>query len=131
MTQEAEIAAKRPVVAVVDDDMAVCSSLKFALELEGFAVRIFYSGAELLHAGNFSSCSCFVIDHRMPGMTGLELIGKLRDCNVWTPAILLVSDPNDALRARAAADAIPVVEKPLFGNILVERIREACAGHQP
>ncbi len=48
MTPEAEIAAKRPVVAVVDDDMAVCSSLKFSLELEGFAVRIFYSSAELL-----------------------------------------------------------------------------------
>jgi two-component system response regulator FixJ len=110
---------------------AVCSSLKFSLELEGFAVRIFYSGAELLDAGNFIGCSCFVIDHRMPGMSGLELIEKLHDCNVWTPAILLVSDPNAAIRARAALDDVPVVEKPLFGNTLVERIREACARHQP
>ena len=42
---------KRPIIAVVDDDPAVCGSLKFALELEGFVVRTFHSGAELLHAG--------------------------------------------------------------------------------
>lgn len=125
--QEAEIAGKRPIVAVVDDDPAVCSSLKFALELEGFAVRIFGSGAELLQAGNVDGCSCVVVDHKMPDMSGLEVIEKLHTRNVLTPAILLVSNPNAAISARAAKGAIPVVEKPLFGNALVERIREACA----
>ena len=125
--QEAEIAGKRPIVAVVDDDPAVCSSLKFALELEGFAVSIFGSGAELLQAGNVDGCSCVVVDHKMPDMSGLEVIEKLHTRNVLTPAILLVSNPNAAISARAAKGAIPVVEKPLFGNALVERIREACA----
>jgi two-component system, LuxR family, response regulator FixJ len=125
--QEAEIAARRPIVAVVDDDPAVSISLKFALELEGFAVRIFGSGAEFLEAGNADECDCVVVDHKMPDMSGLELIEKLHDREVLTPAILLVSNPNAAVSARAARGAIPVVEKPLFGNALVERIREACA----
>ena len=125
--QKAQITGKRPIVAVVDDDPAVCSSLKFALELEGFAVRIFGSGAELLQAGNVDGCNCVVVDHKMPDMSGLELIEKLHGRNVLTPAILLVSNPNAAISARAARGAIPVVEKPLFGDALVERIREACA----
>jgi two-component system, LuxR family, response regulator FixJ len=127
IAQEAEIAGKRPVVAVVDDDPAVCSSLKFALELEGFAVRMFGSGAEFLQAGNVDGCNCLVVDQKMPDMSGLELIEKLQGRNILTPAILLVSNPNAAVSARAARGAIPVVEKPLFGNALVERIREACA----
>jgi len=116
-----------PLVMVVDDDPAVCGSLKFSLELEGFAVRTFASGAEMLQNDNFGACKCFVIDQRMPGMTGMELIAKLRDKQILTPAILLISQPNTALSARAAIAGIPIVEKPLLGNALLDRIREACA----
>jgi FixJ family two-component response regulator len=125
MTDGAQGMARRPIVAVVDDDPAVCGSLKFALELEGFAVRTFHSGAELLHAGNLDF-NCFVVDQRMPGMTGMELIEVLRKRQILTPVILIISHPNAALSARAQKAAIPIVEKPLLGNALVEHIREAC-----
>ena len=115
-----------PVVVIVDDDPAVCGSLKFSLELEGFAVRAYASAAELLRDGDLSACDCFVIDQRMPAMSGMELIAKLRDRDVLAPAILLISDPNPALSARARAADIPIVEKPLLGNALVDRICEAC-----
>ena len=115
-----------PVVVIVDDDPAVCGSLKFALELEGFTVRAYASAAELLRAGDVGGCDCFVIDQRMPVMSGMELIAKLRDRDALTPAILLISDPNPALSARAIAANIPIVEKPLLGNALVEKIREIC-----
>jgi FixJ family two-component response regulator len=118
--------AKRPVVAVVDDDAAVCSSLQFSLELEGFAVRTYRSAADVLSADDLRHCNCFVIDQRMPGMTGIELIEALRRQNVSTPAILIISALNKALIRHAAAAAIPIVEKPLLGNALIERIREAC-----
>ena len=114
-----------PVVVIVDDDPAVCGSLKFALELEGFTVRAYAGAPELLRAGDLG-CDCFVIDQRMPVMSGMELIAKLRDRDVLTPTILLISDPNPALSARAGAAGIPIVEKPLLGNALVDRIREAC-----
>lgn len=113
-------------VAIVDDDPAVCGSLKFSLELEGFAVRTYANAAELLSTGDFAACQCLVIDQRMPGMTGMELIAKLREQKVQTPAILLISHPNPAVSARAAKAGVPVVEKPLLGNLLVDRIREAC-----
>jgi two-component system response regulator FixJ len=118
-----------PIVAIVDDDPAVCNSLKFSLELEGFSVRAYGSGAELLRAGGLDDCKCFVIDQRMPAMNGLELIATLRGRHVLAPAILLTSNPDASLRARAARTNAPIVEKPLLGNALLERIREACAQH--
>ena len=51
MVPHLQLKAKEPVVVVVDDDPAVCGSLKFSLELEGFSVRTFPDGAELLQDG--------------------------------------------------------------------------------
>ena len=112
-------------VVIVDDDPAVCNSLKFSLELEGFVVRTYESAANLLD-DDFASCDCFMIDQRMPGISGLELIAKLRDLKIRTPTILLISHPNPTVSARAAAAGVPIVEKPLFGNTLVDKVREAC-----
>jgi two-component system, LuxR family, response regulator FixJ len=120
--------ALTPVLAVVDDDPAVCNSLKFALELEGFSVRVYRSAAELLAAGLFHDYKCFIIDQRMPGMSGMELIAELRGRKVSTPAILIISQPNRVLSARAAEAQVPIIEKPLLSNALVDKIREACAG---
>jgi FixJ family two-component response regulator len=114
------------VIAVVDDDPAVRNSLKFSLELEGFTVLSYSSGADLLSREELGDCSCYVIDQRMPGMTGIDLIAKLRERQIATPAILIISQPNDRLSARAADARVPIVEKPLLNNMLVERIREAC-----
>ncbi|MGO8925082.1 MAG: response regulator [Xanthobacteraceae bacterium] len=122
-----ELAAPIPLIAVVDDDQAVRNSLKFSLELEGFAVRAYRSGAEFLAAGNFGDCSCFIIDQRMPGMSGMELIAELRERKVSIPAILVISQPNKVLSARAAEAHVPIIEKPLLSNALVEKIREVCA----
>ncbi|HML08978.1 MAG TPA: response regulator [Xanthobacteraceae bacterium] len=126
VTEQGRGAVERPVVAVVDDDPAVCGSLKFSLELEGFAVRVYGSGTELLDADDLSACNCFVIDQRMPVMSGMELIAELRRRRISTPAILIASHAHAALSARAAKAEIPIVEKPLLGNALVECIREAC-----
>jgi two-component system, LuxR family, response regulator FixJ len=120
------IAKVPPIVAVVDDDPAVCNSLKFSLELEGFNVRTFAGGADLLRARDVGVCDCFVIDQRMPGLSGIELIGKLRDRNIAAPAILIISQPSAALSARAAKANVPIVEKPFLGNTLIDRIQEAC-----
>jgi len=120
-------AALRPMIAVVDDDPAVCNSLKFSLELEGFAVRTYHSGVEFLAAGSFHDCNCLIIDQRMPGMSGMELISELRKREVSAPAILIISQVNKVLSARAAEARVPIVEKPFLNNALVEKIREVCA----
>jgi two-component system, LuxR family, response regulator FixJ len=123
-----DLAVPKPVIAVVDDDSAVCNSLKFSLELEGFAVRVFHSGAQLLVGESFRDCRCLIIDQRMPGMSGMELIAHLRERSISTPAILIISQPNRMVSARAAEANVPIVEKPLLNNALVEKIRELCAG---
>src|SRR5579872_1857876 len=118
-------ATKPLTVVVVDDDPAVCGSLKFSLELEGFSVRTHGSATEFLEAG-LDDADCLVIDQRMPAMSGMELIAKLRAQDVSTPAILIVSQPNAAISSRAAKIGIPIVEKPFFGNGLVDKIRQLC-----
>jgi two-component system, LuxR family, response regulator FixJ len=124
MTAQALVNAPS-VVAIIDDDAAVRTSLKFSLELEGLQVRIFTDGAAALRAPDVAACDCFVIDQKMPGMSGLELIGKLRERNIASPAILMTGQPSAALSARAASAQVPIVEKPLLGNALLERIQEA------
>ncbi|MBM6583407.1 response regulator [Microvirga sp. BT689] len=55
-------------VIVVDDDAAVRQSLKFALEQEGFEVRLYEDGAQLLADGALPLTGCLVVDLTMPGM---------------------------------------------------------------
>jgi FixJ family two-component response regulator len=116
----------RNVVLVVDDDPAVCNSLKFSLEIEGFSVRLYGSAMELLSDQTLSDCSCLVVDEKMPGIEGLDLIATLRDRDIAAPAILITSYPNHALARRAAKVNVPIVEKPLLNDTLLELIRHAC-----
>lgn len=125
METRCELASPSSVI-VVDDDGAVRNSLKFSLEIEGFAVRTYADGNALLNA-DAPHGACIVIDQNMPGMTGLEVLAKLRDRGVLTPAILITSHPNAALSKRAEASGIPVIEKPFFGSALLEAIRAAVA----
>jgi FixJ family two-component response regulator len=110
-------------VIVVDDDDAVRKSLKFSLEIEGFAVHLYAGGAELLDSGELGKCVCLVIDQNMPGMSGLETVRQLRDRKVSVPAILITGHPTAILRACASDAGVDIVEKPLFGNALIEGIR--------
>ena len=127
MDPQRNLAGSRPVIIVVDDDPAVCNSLKFSLEIEGFLVRLYANGSELLGERDIPHCSCLVVDQRMPGIAGLDLIRKLRERAISAPAILITSHPTAELARRAAGADVPIVEKPLLGNALMERIRDACA----
>ena len=114
-------------VAVVDDDPAVRASLKFALEVEGFGVRAYSNPQAMLDDGNAANYRCVIVDQNLPAMTGLELVARLRARSVLVPAILITSQPSRVLRARAERAGVPIVEKPLLGNALVDRIRGIIA----
>ena len=114
-------------VVVVDDDPAVLGALKFALELEGFSVADYRSGSELLAQSELPQAGCLVIDFRLPDMDGLALLEALRDRAIDLPAVLTTSHPTQGLRGRAAAVAVPIIEKPLLGNALFEAIESALA----
>lgn len=121
-----EIAASPPIVVVVDDDPAVCGSLKFSLELEGFSVRAYHSGTALMAAGGLENCACFVVDQALPDTNGMELIAGLRARKFSAPTILIVGHPHASLAVQAAKRGIPLIEKPLLGNTLLQKIKEAC-----
>lgn len=122
MEKQSRLPASVVLVVVVDDDAAVRNSLKFSLEIEGFSVRAYSDGTELLNADDLPNCACFVIDQKLPGLTGLEVIAKLRDRQVSVPAILITTQPDAALARRAGKAGVRIVEKPLLGNALVENI---------
>jgi FixJ family two-component response regulator len=118
-----------PIVIVVDDDSGVRNSLKFSLKVEGFAVRAYESADDLLDSSDTLECACFVIDQKLPGMTGLDLIATLRERRISTPAILIISDPSVAVIDRAKRANIRIVEKPFLNPALVDGIRAACSQH--
>lgn len=120
----------KDVVVVVDDDPAVCSSLEFALQTEGFDVETYPSGAELLRRERMPARGCVIIDYFLPGMNGLEVALALRERRVELPIILITTHPTRTLRQSAAAEGIDIVEKPLLGNSLSESIRAAFRAHR-
>jgi len=117
-------------VGVVDDDPAVRNSLKFSLEIDGFAVGVYASAGELLQEQDFTRFSCLVVDQHMPGTSGLDLLARLRAQEVHVPAILITSHPPRVLVDRARREGIPIVEKPLLGNALADKIRELIDGRE-
>jgi len=113
------------IVLVVDDDAAVRSALKFALEVEGFAVKLYAGSIALLAEQALPDRACLVIDYRMPGVDGLELVRRLRARQVALPAILISGRVDDQLRHRATQSGIfCVLEKPLLDMALVDSIRQ-------
>jgi two-component system, LuxR family, response regulator FixJ len=128
MTDQKEFSSTGSVVVVVGDDLALRNSLKFWLELEGLTVRSYASGAELLAAGELSRCDCLVIDESLPANNGLRLIAQLRDRRFSAPAILVTSQPSPSLRKEAEKAGVPIVEKPLLGNGLLDTIRDETRG---
>jgi two-component system, LuxR family, response regulator FixJ len=122
MTQAISTPAQS-VVLVIDDDPAVRNSLKFALEIEGFSVRVYRSGAELLEEKDMPLSGCLVADYNLPGMNGLDLLAALRARNIKLPAILITTHPTVMIRERAASAGVSVIEKPLLTDMLFKCIR--------
>jgi two-component system, LuxR family, response regulator FixJ len=111
-------------VYVADDDPDVLVSLRFLLEAEGFKVRTFANGPALLASSLPEPGDCLIIDYKMTGMNGLELIHRLRDRQISSPVVLITAYENAA--AKAAASGIRhVVMKPHIEESLVAHVEEA------
>lgn len=115
------------VVLLVDDDAALTEALKFAMELEGFAVETYPDGESLLQVASFPRRGCMVIDVKLPGINGLELLQRLRARAVTLPAVLITTHPPSSLRIHAAAADVPIVEKPLLRDELMDAVRTLVA----
>ena len=113
-------------VLVVDDDAAVRAALKFALEVEGFRVQLYDSPEALLADPDLPQRACLVVDYRMPGIDGIELVQRLRERQVALPALLISARVNKQLCRLAERSGLAgVLEKPLSDATLVDSIRSA------
>ncbi len=114
------------VIYVVDDDTDVLGSLRFLLETDGFDVKTFRSAAALLNGSLAGDADCFVIDYKMPAMSGIDLANRLRNRHAGTPIILITGYPDESIQEKAAAAGIRhVLLKPHLEESLVTRIRGA------
>jgi two-component system response regulator FixJ len=111
------------VVAVVDDDLAVLDSIKFLLELEGHKVRTYSSGAGFLK-DRPARPRCLITDQHMPGLTGLDLVARLRGEGINIPTLLITGLSSPAIGARAAQLGIEaVIDKPPGEDELLQVVR--------
>jgi len=115
----------RPTVFVVDDDLALRTSLKWLIESAGMQVVSFASAREFLDAyppyrGRPGS---LLVDVRMPGMSGLELQGCLADFDIRLPVIIITGHGDVAMAVRAMkAGALDFIEKPFNDEDLLASI---------
>jgi FixJ family two-component response regulator len=118
--------SRSDIVLVVDDEAAVRSALKFALELEGFIVRVYDGPVALLGEANLPACSCMIVDYRMPVIDGLELVSMLRSRGASAPAVIITGRSSKELQAQAEKIGVhKVLEKPLANGVLVAAVHSA------
>jgi len=119
------MAKRTDIVLVVDDDLAVRESLKFALELEGLTVSVCASGEELLSHPDLCQAGCLVLDYKMPRMDGFEVLGHLAARRMRVPVILITPNAGGNLRHRAKIAGVRhVLEKPLSDSALRDSISD-------
>ena len=112
-----------PIIALVDDDRNILTSVSIALQNEGFAVRLYSDGAAALKALTDNPPDLAVLDIKMPRMDGMELLRRLRDKSEL-PVIFLTSkdtEIDEALGLAMGAD--DYIGKPFSQRLLIERIR--------
>src|SRR5262245_52654311 len=115
-----------PLIAIVDDDDALRTSLDNLLRSVGWRVHGFASAEAFLQSHHARETVCLVLDVRMPGMNGLELQRQLVTANWQIPIIFITSHVDDEARVRALdAGAVAFLYKPCREEDLLQAIAVA------
>jgi FixJ family two-component response regulator len=114
------VAVDRTLVWLVDDVESVRKSIAAVLETADMRVRDYPSAADFLADFKPGTAGCLIVDHHMPGMTGLELLNHLNAGAVAPPTIVISAQGNQALRNRVmAAGAVAMLDKPVDASELI------------
>jgi two-component system response regulator FixJ len=118
----------RVVISIVDDEEAVRRSLGRLLRSNGFEVRTFASGRELLDSLEKGCPECVILDLHLPEISGLEVQEQLSREKPLLPVILITGRDDPGLSERAlAAGAAAYLKKPLDEEALLAAITSAVA----
>ena len=113
-------------VYLVDDDAAVRDSLRWLLESEGLQVECFPSAADFLQRLDHHLCGCVMLDVRMPGMSGLELLAIMQAQQYVLPVIIITGHGDVPMAVRAIkAGACDFLQKPFNDDMVIERVKAA------
>ena len=111
------------VIALVDDDRNILTSVSIALQQEGFVTRVYSDGATALKAFADNPPDLGVFDIKMPGIDGMELLRRLRETSA-VPVIFLTSKDDELDEALGLAmGADDYIAKPFSQRLLIARIR--------
>ena len=119
-------------ILVVDDELAVRTSLERALRLEGYDVELASDGVEALERLPETAPDALVLDVLMPRMDGRETLRRLRKAKIWTPTILLTQVGEASERALALEEgADDYLNTPFDPHELLARIRAVLRRVRP
>jgi len=116
-----------PTILVVEGDTALREAIGFSLAAEGYEVRLFRSGEELLAADCLEDAACFVVNHRLAKMSGLGVIEAIAQLGLPGRCILTTTRPTPHMREVCGRLGVPIMEKPLLGQSLSACIRGLLA----
>lgn len=121
-----ENAAAQPVVHIIDDDEGLRESLAFLLRSAALEVRSFESAKAFLEVLPDAALGCVITDVRMPDMSGIELLRRLKELKIGVPVIVITGHGDIALAVEAMKiGAADFFEKPFDDDLLVASVRAA------
>lgn len=113
-------------VFIVDDDAAVRDAIALLVQSVGLRSREFASCEAFLDAYDPDACGCVLLDARLPGMSGLELLDEMSRRHLPLPVILITAHGDMPMAVRAMkSGAVDCIPKPFNDNELLECVRHA------
>ena len=111
------------VIALVDDDRNILTSVSIALQAEGFVTRVYSDPTQALKSITENPPNLAVLDIKMPQMDGMELLRRIRETSAL-PVIFLTSKDDELDEALGLAmGADDYIAKPFSQRLLIARIR--------
>jgi len=112
-------------VHIVDDDGAVRRSLSALMNAAGIDHATYESGVQFLTDYRDRGPACVVMDIRMPGISGLQLLERMRDADIDHPAIVMTGygEVDSVVRAFRQG-AVDFFEKPISGSLLIDHVQK-------
>jgi len=113
-------------VHVIDDDEALRESLAFLLSTAQIEVESYASAVAFLEAVPNTQLSCVITDVRMPGLSGIDLLRRLKELKIDVPVIVITGHGDVPLAVEAMkVGAVDFLEKPFDDEVLLASVRAA------
>ncbi len=116
----------QPMVFVVDDDEAMRDSTRYLFESVNLPCKVFASAHDFLEFLDRRLTGCVLLDIRMPGMSGMELLENLKGQGIQLPVIVITGHGDVPLAVRAIKQgAFDFLQKPFAAQALLDRVYAA------